>query len=99
MPYVNKVIRRQTRAPLETLIAYVREQPPETQAGTLNYLVSELVGRGVKPKTGWRYNSLHLAYGVFAAAGAEFYRRLLSPYEDRAIDNNGDITAYVANDS
>jgi len=96
MPYVAKEIRHQTHAPLETLIAYVRDQDVTKQDGILNYLISELVGRSVRPPNGWRYNSLHRAYGVFSAAGAEFYRRLVAPYEDKAITENGDISAYDA---
>src|SRR6266403_4176194 len=95
MPYVNKEIRRQTRAPLTTLIDYVKELPDNARDGALNYLISELVGNAFRPAGGWRYHYLHRAYGVFLAAGAEFYRRLVAPYEDKAIENNGDITAYV----
>jgi hypothetical protein len=69
-------------------------QPDYKRDGILNYVVSELVGRTMKPDNGWSYHYLHRAYGVFAAAGAEFYRRVVSVYEDKAIANNGDIDAY-----
>lgn len=95
MPYVNELIRRQVKAPLEGLIEYVHAQEPSQQDGTLNYIISELVSRSIKPSSGWRYHLIHRAYGVFQAAGAEFYRRIAAPYEDKAIENNGDIIAYV----
>lgn len=95
MPYVDKHIRRQVKAPLEDLINYVHAQEPTKQDGTLNYIISELVSRSIKPSSGWRYHLIHRAYGVFMAAGAEFYRRIAAPYEDQAIENNGDIIAYV----
>lgn len=94
MPYITKDLRRKFKAPLEDLIAQVREQEPTKQDGCLNYLVSELVSRSVKPSSGWRYNTLHRAYGVFTAAAAEFYRRLMVPYEDKAIQANGDTQGY-----
>ncbi len=95
MPYITKDLRRKFKSPLEDLIAQVREQEPSKQDGCLNYIVSELVARSIKPSSGWRYNLIHRAYGVFMAAGAEFYRRIAVPYEDKAIENNGDIVAYV----
>lgn len=94
MPYITKDLRRKFKGPLEDLISQVREQEPTKQDGCLNYLVSELVSRSVKPSSGWRYNTLHRAYGVFTAAAAEFYRRLMVPYEDKAIQSNGDTEGY-----
>lgn len=94
MPYVNQDIRRKVKAPLEELIRFVNETPDADRDGTLNYLVSELVTQGMKPATGWRYHYIHRAYGVFIAAGAEFYRRLAGPYEDKAIEKNGDTAGY-----
>ena len=96
MPYVTREIRRQVKAPLEELIAYVHAQEPTKQDGTLNYIISELVARSIKPASGWRYNLLHRARAVFTLAGEEFSRRLVAPYEDQAIKNNGDTIAYHA---
>lgn len=100
----------------------IREMPNYSWDGQSNYVVSELVGLSMRPDTGWRYHTLHRAYGIFLAAGlkyavkhagqedtptfirahgvfsaaaAEFYRRLIAPYEDKAIENNGDIAAYI----
>lgn len=95
MPYITKDVRRQFKAPLEDLIAQVQAQEPAKQDGCLNYLISELVSRGIKPSSGWRYHLIHRAYGVFMAAGAEFYRRVAAPYEDKAIQSNGDTQGYV----
>lgn len=97
MPYIKKSDKDFLEPELFTLICKIRASAKSTDDldGLCNYAVSTLVAGVMKPHTGWRYHWLHRAYGVFGAAGAEFYRRLVAPYEDKAIEKNGDIESYV----
>lgn len=99
MPYIHQGSRSDLESSIKRLaddIEFYYDDNDGGLDGVLNYAVTELVARTMKPKTGWRYFNLHRAYGVFFAAAAEFYRRLVAPYEDRAMRLNGDISAYDA---
>ena len=77
------------------LIEHIRTQfDPDELEGVCNYTISRIVAGVMKPKDGWRYKWLNRAYGTFLSAAAEFYRRLVVPYEDKCIDKNGDIQEY-----
>lgn len=62
--------------------------------GVCNYTISRIVAGVMRPATGWRYKWLNRAYGTFLSAAAEFYRRVVGPYEDNCIKKNGDIPEY-----
>ena len=61
------------------------------KAGRLNYVVSRLMVLTLPEK---RYWALALAIGTVFCAILEFYRRFVGPYEDDAIQKNGDIKEY-----
>lgn len=56
-------------------------------AGELNYALSIIV-RDSLPAP-FKYDDLLRAHGTFGAAGAEFYRLVVAPYEDWKISENG----------
>lgn len=94
MPYVNNSIRDKCSPGVADLIATVRELPDTQRDGALNYIISEIVCNSLRPDDGWNYYHIHRAHGVFQDAGAEFYRRVAGPYEDKARAKNGDIHGY-----
>src|SRR3972149_3470230 len=94
MPYVNRATRPRLDAAKATLIREILDLPEDERDGAVNYCISEIFSYSLRPRTGWRYRSLQYAYGVFFAAAAEFYRRLVAPYEDTAIAKNGDVPVY-----
>ncbi len=94
MPYIAPTLREPFRNPIDELIVAVNELPDTARDGALNYIVTELVTKSLRPSTGWNYYSIHRAHGVFQDAGAEFYRRVAGPYEDRCIERNGDLFGY-----
>lgn len=57
--------------------------------GELNYLVSSLTKLYVD-RHGTSYAVLNDVVGVLGAANMEFYRRVVVPYEDKKIAENGD---------
>ncbi len=94
MPYVAQDHRDNVLPNIVALVYEVRSLPAEKQAGVLNYVISEIVSRTLRPAEGWNYASIHNAHGVFLDAAAEFYRRVAGPYEDKARVKNGDLWAY-----
>lgn len=62
-------------------------------AGELNYVFSLLAGDYVRRK-GLKYNVLAEVQAALHGALAEFDRRIVGPYEDTKIQENGDIAPY-----
>jgi hypothetical protein len=94
MPYIPK----ERREKIERLLTQVADEIVLSDAsfwdGELNFAISYLVSDVMKPLTGWRYHWIARAYAVFLMAGAEFYRRVAIPYEDKAIELNDDLYFY-----
>ena len=103
MPYINKELQQKTHCPdsssLDVEIRCLADmiagsyQDDELE-GVLNYTITRLVTRTLG-RTGWRYKFINRAVGVLECVKLEFYRRLAAPYEDKAIENNGDIPEYT----
>lgn len=55
--------------------------------GELNYVISTLIDELYDRN----YASLNAAIGVLECAKLELYRRILGPYEDKKIIENGDV--------
>jgi hypothetical protein len=79
MPY----IKTEQRQKLST------GQPP-SDPGELNYAITRLLLGYLKEK-GTSYKTFNDILGALHAAGLEFYRRWVSPYEDKKIAENGDV--------
>lgn len=94
MPYIKKEKRPPLKDSIENIIHHLQHLDDDDKEGTVNYTISRIVAGGMKPKTGWRYTWLSRAHEAFVAAGDEFKRRMLDPYEDQAIAKNGDIPEY-----
>jgi hypothetical protein len=85
MPYVKQEVKDY----LDPKLADIKEVLPYLGDGELNYIMTECakawIGRG------YNYSKLNAAHGTFHSAGAEFYRRVVAPYEDEKIKENGDV--------
>lgn len=65
-----------------------------TTDGELNYVITKLVRRYLyaKAKGGpIRYTMYNEVIGVLECAKQELYRRMIAPYEDEKIKENGDV--------
>lgn len=83
MPYVDQA----TRERLDTSCG-----PHPQTAGELNYVLTRLcIGYLVDKKL--TYALLNEVMGVMSCARAEFYRRVVVPYEQVKCDENGDVYA------
>lgn len=79
MPYVKQERRRTDIGPFAT-----------DSAGDLNYHITRAcqVFVGVN---GQSYETLNCVIGALECAKLEFYRRLITVYEDKRIQENGDV--------
>jgi len=59
-------------------------------AGELNYVFSCII-RGYLAQHGKKYQTMNDVVGVLDSSKAEFQRRIVAPYEDRKIEENGDV--------
>lgn len=60
------------------------------EAGDLNYLITKISQAFIK-SNGENYSNLNAVIGALESAKLEFYRRLVSEYEDKKIQENGDV--------
>ena len=67
----------------------VMDETPQT-SGELNYAVTNLIVRYLKLK-GKSYATFNDISGALTEALAEFRRRIVAPYEDGKILDNGDV--------
>jgi hypothetical protein len=63
---------------------------PPTNPGELNYLITLLI-KGYLGYGGLNYQGINDVLGALDGAKAEFYRRVVVPYEDNKIQENGDV--------
>ena len=59
-------------------------------AGELNYILSRILNRYIEHR-GMSYQTLNDIIGALEGAKLEFYRRVVAPYENDKIEQNGDV--------
>lgn len=91
MPYIAEDRRTKLDGPVSQLITALRELG--WNEGDLNYTVSRLVGAAFEDEM--RYHTVARVTGVLSNVASEFERRLVGPYEDTAIEKNGDVPEYA----
>ena len=74
----------------EARIALEREDRHEITAGELNYSITKLCLRYLN-EHGEKYQIYNDIVGALACAQQELYRRKIAPYEQKAIERNGDV--------
>lgn len=87
MPYIKREQRPKIDELVNPLIAYLKSIPVEDQDGSVNYTITRIL-KGLYPL---KYYHLNRALGVLTAIKDEFYRRVIAPYEDTKIKENGDV--------
>lgn len=90
MPYIPHEERNRFSPALASLAAAIDED--DITPGQLDYLFC-IVAKLYVDKKGARYATFNDVMGAFEGAAAEFYRRVVAPYEDGKIQANGDIFA------
>ena len=87
MPYILPDDREKLRAATDAIDAAI---DATTTAGDLNYMIS-LMAKAYIDAKGLRYEHLNAVVGALDSCKAEFQRRVVAPYEDRKIGENGDV--------
>jgi hypothetical protein len=87
MPYVPKESRARLDEHVNKLVQEIADR--DVQAGEVNYVIYAFLLRIFKMYP--RYRTINIIDGVLKDVGQELYRRHFGPYEDEAIERNGDI--------
>jgi hypothetical protein len=87
MPYINKGQRPKIDELINPLIDHLKSLPIEEQDGSINYAVTKVI-KHVYPQKYFHFNR---ALGVISAISLELYRKIIGPYEDKKIDENGEV--------
>jgi len=82
MPYIKD--RRKQLSPCKHHVASAKN------AGELNYQITRLCHRYLTDN-GVEYKNINDVLGALEGAKLEFYRRVVAPYEDIKIRENGDL--------
>jgi len=64
-----------------------------TNAGELNYAIHQLISNYLE-NSNHNYQACNDVMGVLSCVSSEFYRRIVAPYEDKKIVQNGDVEPY-----
>ena len=87
MPYIKQEQRPAIDELVKPLIDHLKSLPLEDQDGSLNYAVTKII-KNVYPQKYFHFNR---ALGVLTAITLELYRKIVGPYEDTKIKENGDV--------
>jgi len=79
MPYITKEQREEL---------YDRDP---VNAGELQYLIAVMISDYLSDKDKYEYQTLNDIMGALAGAQQEFYRKVVSPYEDKKELINGPV--------
>lgn len=91
MPY----IKNEDKEKLNTLIQSACDNIEDLgryceNSGELNYTITKII-QGYFKARGGRYQQINDIVGALESAKAEFQRRIVGPYEDLKIMENGDV--------
>ena len=88
MPYIKK----DDRVRYNQIISELQEltEPGIRTPGELNYLVTQLC-IDYLVLHGKSYQTINDIAGALEGAKLEFYRRVAAPYEDKKVQENGDV--------
>ena len=90
MPYLTRKDRERV------VLRYQGKGSPQC-AGEMNYLFTLIMQRYLK-EHGVSYQTVNDCLGAIEGAKMEFYRRMVAPYEDEKIKQNGDVNVFSDED-
>lgn len=88
MPYIKPKYRPEIDKTLEPLLEHLNTLPLEKQDGAFSYTVTRILNSLYSKDN---YFTLNRSMGSLSAVQDEWYRRKIAPYEDRKIQENGDV--------
>lgn len=94
MPYIKEEFRADYDKLIDTLVDRLMcakyHEGKDAVKGHHNYVMYRLA-KNLAERLGVRYHTLQDIMGTFDCCKLEFYRRVIGPYEDKAIEKNGDV--------
>jgi hypothetical protein len=87
MPYIKQALRDNLDVEIQEVIDKIEEMDVESKNGIVVYALYKIV----KELYWHSFDEISDGIKVLECAKLEFYRKVLAPYEDIAIDRNGDI--------
>ena len=87
MPYVQQ----SRREDIDSKYSELLEIAGELTHGDLNYIISNLLKRHIEQKKEKNYATYNAIIGVLECAKMEFYNRVVTPYENIKIVENGGL--------
>jgi len=87
MPYIKDKEKKKFANLIDKLVLYINSK------GDLNYVICELTSQFIA-QTGVTYTRMSEKIDAVHDAEAELRRRLLDPYEDQKIIDNGDVPSF-----
>lgn len=94
MPYIKQTYREKLDPKIESLaekIIEVTEYHDIHLDGTLNYVITKLIGEVYGPVEKLKYHDFNEIIGMLECCKLEFYRKQCSPYEDIKLRENGSV--------
>jgi hypothetical protein len=98
MPYITDYLRCVLDEDIKVLSEKIKNVSKDDTdfAGILNYTITTLISNVLLSKFDrLRYWHSPLVRGVLLDVAEEFYRRVMVPYEDKQMVNNGDVQQYL----
>jgi len=87
MPYIPKKDRDKWKIIIDEILKLTKDTPTDQLDGELNYLITSILHRTHSPS----YFNYNRTIGLLECIKSEFYRRRVSPYEEKKIKENGDV--------
>lgn len=81
MPYIDEKIRK---------IIEVQQIDLHITPGILNYKITKMLLEYVE-SMGLSYETINSVMGILSCVSQEFYRRVAVPYEEKKMEENGDV--------
>jgi len=90
MPYLTKEEKEKFDPKYKETLSFLEKMDIKDLTGHLNYMVFRTVKVWTK-KNGKKYFVFAAIVGTMICCVLEIYRRLVAPYEDKKILENGDV--------
>jgi hypothetical protein len=87
MPYIKLSDRKKWGKTIDEVVDMIEKIPEDKQEGELNFFVTTILKRSFSAS----YHNYNKIMGVLECIKQEFYRRQVAPYEDKKIEENGDV--------
>ncbi|MDO8517414.1 MAG: hypothetical protein Q7S33_04810 [Nanoarchaeota archaeon] len=87
MPYIKQEKRKELDALVDETIAKINALDDKDKDGCINYMFTRIL-KNTYSQSYFNYNRI---MGVLECVKQEFYRRVIGPYEDLKIKENGDV--------